>query len=58
VLDRLGELVDPLPADIQNYTVYVAGVPAGARSPDVSAAFIRFITSPAAKEAFTATVME
>ena len=51
-------LVGPLPADIQNYTVYVAGILAGARSPDVSAAFIRFITSPAAKATFTATGVE
>jgi hypothetical protein len=36
----------------------VAGILAGARSPDVSAAFIRFITSPAAKATFTATGVE
>ena len=52
------QLVGPLPADIQNYTVYVAGILAGARAPDVSAALIRFITSPAAKATFTATGVE
>ena len=52
------QLVGPLPADIQNYTVYVAGIVAGARSPEVGAAFIRFITRPAAKATFTATGVE
>jgi molybdate transport system substrate-binding protein len=52
------QLVGPLPAEIQNYTVYVAGIVAGARSPDVGAAFIRFITRPAAKATFTATGVE
>jgi molybdate transport system substrate-binding protein len=52
------ELVGPLPADIQNYTVYVAGILAGARSPEVSAELIRFITRPAAKATFTATGVE
>jgi molybdate transport system substrate-binding protein len=52
------EIVGPLPADIQNYTVYVAGILTGARSPDVSAAFIRFITRPAAVATFTSTGME
>ena len=52
------QLVGPLPADIQNYTVYVAGILAGARSPEVSAALIRFITRPAAKTTFAATGVE
>ena len=52
------QLVGPLPADIQNYTVYVAGILAGARAPDVGAALIRFITSPAAKATFVVTGVE
>jgi len=52
------QLVGPLPADIQNYTVYVAGILAGARSPEASAALIRFITRPAAKTTFAATGVE
>ena len=47
--------VGPLPAEIQNYTTYTAGVVAGAASPDAARAFIRFLTSPPAKAAFAAS---
>jgi len=49
------QLVGPLPAEIQNYTTYTAGVMAGAASPDAARAFIRFLTSPPAKAAFAAS---
>jgi molybdate transport system substrate-binding protein len=52
------QLVGPLPAEIQNHTVYLAGVLTSARSPDVGAAFIRFITTTAAKTTFRATGVE
>jgi molybdate transport system substrate-binding protein len=51
-------LVGPLPADVQNYTSYVAGVPTAAKSPDSAAAFIRFVTTPLAKTQFAATGVE
>lgn len=47
--------VGPLPAELQNYTSYVAGVVTAARAPERGAAFIRFVTSPAAKTVFSAT---
>jgi molybdate transport system substrate-binding protein len=47
--------VGPLPGELQNYTSYVAGVVTAAGDPDGGAAFIGFVTSPAAKTAFSAT---
>lgn len=40
-------LVGPLPAPIQNYTVYETAVVAAAKEPDAAKAFVRFLTSPA-----------
>lgn len=48
-------LVGPLPADVQNYTTYTAGVMAGAGAPEVAKAFIRYLTTPSARAAFAAT---
>ena len=48
-------LVGPLPGDLQNYTSYVAGVVTAAAARDGGLAFIRFVTSPAAKTVFSAT---
>ncbi len=47
-------LVGPLPAEVQNYTTYTAGVMAGAKSPEAAKAFIRFLTSPSSKATFAA----
>jgi molybdate transport system substrate-binding protein len=52
------KLVGPLPADVQNYTSYMAGVPTAAKSPDSAAAFIGFVTTPLAKTQFAATGVE
>jgi len=41
-------LVGPLPAEVQNYTVYAAGVGASARAPQAAAEFVAFLKSPAA----------
>jgi molybdate transport system substrate-binding protein len=51
-------LVGPLPAELQNYTTYVAGVLTGSRSPEAARALVRFVTSPPAKAAFAATGVE
>ena len=48
-------LVAPLPADVQNYTTYVAAIMSDTRSRDGSERFIRFLTSAAARQAFAAT---
>jgi molybdate transport system substrate-binding protein len=48
-------LVAPLPADVQNYTTYVAAVLSHAGTPDAARDFIRYLTTPAARQAFAAT---
>jgi len=45
-------LVGPLPRDLQKVTVYAAGLGAGSASADAAAAFIRFLTTPAARAKF------
>src|ERR1700719_3948287 len=42
------ELVGPLPAEIQLYTVYPAAVAADAKEPEAAKALIKFLTAPAA----------
>ena len=44
--------VGPLPAQIQNYTTYAAGVTSDAQ--DAAMDFVRFLASPAAKQTFAA----
>ncbi len=46
-------LVGPLPADVQNYTSYAAAKLAGATAMDAAAAFLAYLATPAAKQAFT-----
>lgn len=48
-------LVGPLPAELQNYEPYVAGLTKSASSPDVGRAFIKFLTSPPAQAAMAKT---
>jgi molybdate transport system substrate-binding protein len=45
----------PLPADVQNYTTYVAAVMSDARAPDAGRDFVRYLTSAAARRTFAAT---
>ena len=40
------QLVAPLPEELQNYTVFVAGVPANAPQSDGAAALLKFLRSP------------
>lgn len=47
--------VGPLPAPLQNYTNYEAIISAGSKVPDAAKEFIRFLTTPAAKEALAET---
>ncbi len=42
------ELVGPIPAEIQLYTVYPAAVAADTKEPDAAKALIKFLTAPAA----------
>ena len=48
-------LVAALPEDIQNYTTYVAAVTTRAAAPDAGLAFVRYLTSAAARQIFLAT---
>jgi molybdate transport system substrate-binding protein len=53
--EKQGVQLAPFPAGLQNYTNYEAVVLAGARASDPAKDFIRFITTPAAKQTFAAT---
>ncbi|HUQ74814.1 MAG TPA: molybdate ABC transporter substrate-binding protein [Burkholderiales bacterium] len=52
------ELVGPLPAPIQNYTVFTAGLVSAGKSPAAAKAFIDFVATPAAAEVFKAKGFE
>jgi len=51
-------LVGPLPAEIQNYTVYAAGISAHAKESDAAKALLKTLTSPAAAEVLKSKGME
>jgi molybdate transport system substrate-binding protein len=48
----------PLPAEVQNYSLYVAGINSGSKEPEAAKALIAFLTSPAVRKAFTANGFE
>jgi len=52
------EFVGPLPADMQFYTSYAAGVMAASQHPDVDKELIAFLASPAAKAVMKAKGFE
>jgi len=56
--DRGLRLVGPLPAEVQNYTSYAAGVMAGAPSATAAQDFVRYLATPAAKKVFVAAGIE
>jgi molybdate transport system substrate-binding protein len=43
----------PLPAEVQSYSLYVAGISSGSKQADAARALITFLTSSAAKQAMT-----
>jgi len=51
-------VVGPLPKEFQSYSQFAAGIGAGAKQRDAAAAWIRFISAPAAAAAYKATGME
>jgi len=51
-------LVGPLPAEIQNYTIYAAGLGAQAKEGDAAKALLKTLTSPAAAEVLKSKGME
>lgn len=52
------ELVGPLPAEIQFYTVFAAGVSAGSKAPDAARELIKFLTGPTAVPVIKSQGME
>lgn len=52
------KLVGPLPAEVQNYTSYSAGVMAGAPAAAAAGEFVRYLGTPAVKATFTAAGIE
>ncbi|MGB8526658.1 MAG: substrate-binding domain-containing protein [Rhodoplanes sp.] len=53
-----GLIAVPLPAEIQNYTMYTLGIVASSKQVDAAKALIAFLTSPAAKRALAAKGFE
>jgi molybdate transport system substrate-binding protein len=54
LMDKRIKLVGPLPRELQNYMVYAAAIMTNAQSPETGNDYIRFLTSPGARAAFTA----
>jgi molybdate transport system substrate-binding protein len=52
------DLVGPLPAEIQQLTIFAAGVPATASQPKAARALVGFLTAPAAAETIRRCGME
>jgi molybdate transport system substrate-binding protein len=48
------EMVGPLPAEIQNYTLFAAGVIADSKVPDEARAFVQYISSAEARNVWKA----
>lgn len=48
------QYVGPLPADVQNYTAYEAAVMSGGKATDAAKDFVKYLTSQAAKQIFSA----
>ena len=52
------ELIGPLPATIQNYTLFAAGIVSSSKQVDAGSAFIGFLSSPTAAAVLTAKGFE
>jgi molybdate transport system substrate-binding protein len=52
------DYVGPLPADLQKFTMFSSGIIANAKERDAAAALVKFITAPAAADAFKKRGME
>ena len=52
------DYVGPLPADVQQFTMFSSGIIAGAKEADGAKALVKFITAPAAAAAFKKRGME
>jgi len=52
------DFVGPLPADIQQITVFSSGIQVGAKQVDAANAWVKFLTAPAAASAFKSRGLE
>jgi molybdate transport system substrate-binding protein len=52
------DFVGPLPADIQEITVFASGIQVGAKQVEAAKAWVKFLTAPAAAPAFTKRGLE
>ena len=52
------DFVDPLPAEIQEITVFSAGIQVGAKQVDAAKDWVKFLTAPAAASAFKSKGLE
>jgi molybdate transport system substrate-binding protein len=52
------DIVGPLPEGLQKITVFSAGIATGSKEPDAGRALIKFLASPAAREAIVTSGME
>jgi molybdate transport system substrate-binding protein len=52
------DIVGPLPNELQKITIFSAGIATGSREPEAGRALIKFLASPAAREAIVASGME
>jgi molybdate transport system substrate-binding protein len=52
------DIVGPLPPDLQKITVFSAGIAAVSKEPDAGKALIKFLASPAARDAIVKSGME
>jgi molybdate transport system substrate-binding protein len=52
------DYVGPLPADLQKFTMFSSGIIANTKERDAAAALVKFITAPAAADAFKKRGME
>jgi hypothetical protein len=53
-----GSFVGPLPAAVQTYTAYDAVVMSGSPAPDAARAVVHALTTPSARQVFTAAGWE
>jgi molybdate transport system substrate-binding protein len=52
------DIVGPLPPDLQKITVFSAGIATGSKQPDAGKALIKFLASPAARDAIVKSGMD
>ena len=57
-LSTAADLAGPLPADLQSFTVLIAGIPTTATQSDAARALVNFLKSPAGAAAFKAKGIE